>query len=470
MRSPSSKNRKRRGRVSEHPCQNLYRFIRLVVGEDIADRELARRWAMEWKSFVGFKQGRRRLPRVESLEALATSVLHVDPAFVFQVCRGVPAEEVAAYLSREHRLRALLERVNDAIFTVDPDGRLQDVNARFCQLVGRAAHELLGTRLRELAAPASVSVLVAGLAVAARDGEVRGIEVALVDASGAERIMDVSVTRIVDAAGTSIGAQAIAHDVTQERQLVRDLETQRRQLEAERSLLQMLYDCVPAACILFDRDGTIRAANALVDKVCPILATEMVGRNAIEVFGNPGAEGSPVTRAFSTGQIEQQVSLMTDREGEARYVYRVAGPVVTGGHVERVIEILVDVTEQVRQGDLRILSPWGGQASTAERRSAPRVPAGFLARYSVGKHREAGQVENLGAGGLFLATQVPAAVGDEIEVEWAPPGTASPVRARGIVAWTQRAAGLSKQVGIGVRFVTVGPARPRVAGARKRGS
>src|SRR5260370_10932275 len=150
-------------------------------------------------------------------------------------------------------------------------------------------------------------------------------------------------------------AQLTARDVTEQRRLMRELDAQRR-------LLQTINDCVPAACVLFDADGTILAANPLVDHVFSLGGSEIVGRKAFEVFGNPGPSGCPLARAFLTGQIEQPVSCVKNRAGHEVYVHRIAGP-VSGheGKVEKVIEVMVDVTRQIRGGDLRILALCQGQ-------------------------------------------------------------------------------------------------------------
>ena len=411
---------------------------------------------MEWKSFVTLKQGKRQMPRLDELETLAT-LLEVDPSFVFQVGRGFPAGEVAALLAREHRWRALLERVTDAVFTVDAHGRLQDVNGRFCALVGRDTKALAQLAFVDLVTPESAPRLFAGLATVARDGVVHGVEVSLRDLQGRDRVVELDAVRIADEAGASIGAQLTARDVTEEQRLLRELDSQRR-------VLQTIYDCVPAACILFDGDGTILAANPLVDNVCSLSASEIVGRNAFDVFGDPGPSGCPVTRCFLTGQIEQQVSSVQNRAGHTIYVHRTAGPIIKAGKVEKVIEMMVDVTRQIQAGDLRVLALCQNQPEerTApdrpeRRRILPRAATSFPAHYSHRDREARATVTSLGFGGLFLQTQDDEpVVGDENDLEWSLPGDEAPVRAHAVVAWT-RSPSPHRSGGFGVRFTSVKP-------------
>jgi len=63
-----------------HPRSvNLYKFIRLVLGAKISNREIASRWGMDEKNFHEFRMGRTPVPRIERLETLAR-MLGVHPA------------------------------------------------------------------------------------------------------------------------------------------------------------------------------------------------------------------------------------------------------------------------------------------------------------------------------------------------------------------------------------------------------
>lgn len=110
-------------------CKNIYAFIRLRMGNQISDREIARRWPMEWKSFNGLKHGKRQVPRIVDLEGLAR-LLNLDAAFVFEVARGTSAELVHNLLHSRSlpQLSQLLlsntlqdQHQNDGVATVSED-------------------------------------------------------------------------------------------------------------------------------------------------------------------------------------------------------------------------------------------------------------------------------------------------------------------------------------------------------------
>ncbi len=88
-------------------CKNLYRFIRLVLGEEVSDREIARRWGMDEKNLRELKNGVRVVPKLSRLEDLAEA-LGLHKYYVLEAASGVPADKVYQVLRNyalEHPLR-----------------------------------------------------------------------------------------------------------------------------------------------------------------------------------------------------------------------------------------------------------------------------------------------------------------------------------------------------------------------------
>jgi uncharacterized protein (TIGR02266 family) len=212
------------------------------------------------------------------------------------------------------------------------------------------------------------------------------------------------------------------------------------------------------------------AANPLVENVCGASAVEIIGRSFDELFGAPAATCA-VSRAFLTGRIEQQVSWMTNRAGERVYVHRTAGPIREAGRIARVIEVLVDVTDEVRHGDLRLLSFWRATTDEpetgsldAERRTSPRAEVSFSAQLRHAGRVEMVHIENLGPGGLFIRTPNRLKKGTEVELEWLLPNDRVPVRVKAVVAWI-RPTLKGRPGGIGVRFQQISSPLSRSAAA-----
>lgn len=71
----------------------LYRFIRLILGPDISNLAIGRRWKIDQKNFHTFAYGKSPVPRIEKLESLSR-VLKINKHLVFAVANGASAELV----------------------------------------------------------------------------------------------------------------------------------------------------------------------------------------------------------------------------------------------------------------------------------------------------------------------------------------------------------------------------------------
>jgi hypothetical protein len=70
---------------------DLYKFIRLILGNDVPDCHIARKWKMNDKNFHEFKTGVYPVPKIERLISLAR-VLRVNEHVVFAVAAGMPPQ------------------------------------------------------------------------------------------------------------------------------------------------------------------------------------------------------------------------------------------------------------------------------------------------------------------------------------------------------------------------------------------
>src|SRR5690348_2734502 len=88
-------------RAVEHPhARNLYRFIRTVVGKEVSDNSIARRWEIDPRVFNDLKHGRIGVPRIERLKVLA-KVISVNEHFIYAAAAGVPVTKLMALVRRE---------------------------------------------------------------------------------------------------------------------------------------------------------------------------------------------------------------------------------------------------------------------------------------------------------------------------------------------------------------------------------
>jgi len=155
-------------RNTSQPVSNLYRFIRLIMGDKITDTVIAKRWGMDCKNFSEFKNKHYPVPRIERLVTLA-KILGVGDHLVYEVAKGTPAERIY-YLIKELRLekvrrlsaqeiirtrkflaeseqryKKLFTNASDAIFVADiKTGEIIDCNRKSEQLLGRTRREIIG--------------------------------------------------------------------------------------------------------------------------------------------------------------------------------------------------------------------------------------------------------------------------------------------------------------------------------------
>lgn len=147
---------------------NLYRFIRLILGDYITDRQIASNWHMDDKNFHEFKVGKYPVPRLEKLEQLAR-VLGINKHLLFQVAGGASARQVYKLiknndvqaqcrllacrldqthqdlLSAEKRYRAVFNYAGHAILVADSTtGKIIDCNRYGEKLFGYPKNQLVG--------------------------------------------------------------------------------------------------------------------------------------------------------------------------------------------------------------------------------------------------------------------------------------------------------------------------------------
>jgi PAS domain S-box-containing protein len=98
-----------RQRTNPKTFSNLYKFIRLIMGNDISDRKIARQWHMNEKNFHEFKVGHYPVPKVERLVSLA-QILKINTYLVFAVSIGESAEKIYNIIKQKKLLG--VEKVN----------------------------------------------------------------------------------------------------------------------------------------------------------------------------------------------------------------------------------------------------------------------------------------------------------------------------------------------------------------------
>lgn len=244
-------------------------------------------------------------------------------------------------------LAAIVESSEDAILSKDLDGVIRSCNARAEQLFGYERRELVGQSIRMLIPPDRQGEEEEILSRIRRGDRVEHFETIRLARGGRARDISLSVSPIRDGEGRIIGVAKIARDISEQKRLARELETQR---EWFRVTLESIGDAVIAS----DPEGRVRYLNE------PAVA--LTGWNARDAIGQPLADvfhivnektrkrvDNPAEVVLRTGHVVGLANhtVLIDRNGVDRPIADSAAPIRgAGGRILGVVLVFRDVTKQ----------------------------------------------------------------------------------------------------------------------------
>jgi PAS domain S-box-containing protein len=238
----------------------------------------------------------------------------------------------------EGRLRAVLERSPLGMSLSDSDGRLVLLNAAFTVTLGYTAEDLPDVdawweraypdeRVREIARDAWFRALAMTRApgdptptrewdIRCRDGSVKSIEIRAVP------VGDHALT--------------IFLDVTERRRGEAILREYREALESSEEMIA-----------IFDRDRVLRTVNEAFLEMRGLERRDVLGRPASEVLGASafGRIEAHLSRCFGGETVELETRLVHPQRGIRNHVVRYYPVRSPTGDVDRVVEMVRDVTE-----------------------------------------------------------------------------------------------------------------------------
>jgi PAS domain S-box-containing protein len=134
-------------------------------------------------------------------------------------------ERTQELLDSDVKYRALVENMADTVFTINMDGRFTFASKKAEALTGYPLGKLLQMTYHDLLDPANISLVESQIARAAGGEEVDAFEIAIHNAFGNKVHVELSATPVLDAGGRLVGFQGIARDITERKQLKRQLES-----------------------------------------------------------------------------------------------------------------------------------------------------------------------------------------------------------------------------------------------------
>lgn len=239
---------------------------------------------------IGAYWARRGRPSEDAVNALKT--LARTSALAVQ-----NLQLIASLRAGEARYRAVVEAQGEFIVRWRPDGICTFASPSFCERLGRANDEILGTVVfhpnhertvfreqRERLSPEAPHF---------------SAEYRVEQADKTVCWERWSHTALFDENGSMTEVQSVGRDVTEEFEVKRTLETTAAQLRA-------VFDGVQQAIVLFDTDFRLLTANSFAQRMAKhLLGSELpLGKRAPEIFGGFGYDGfeRPANKALADGK------------------------------------------------------------------------------------------------------------------------------------------------------------------------
>ncbi|CCD98838.1 PAS domain S-box protein [Bradyrhizobium sp. STM 3809] len=191
--------------------------------------------------------------------------------------------ERARFIARERLFSAVVESSNDAIITLTLHGKITSWNRAAEQLFGYGADEALGSDIGLIVPPDRRGEVDRILDRIGNGENIEHHETVRRHKDGHEVEVSLSVSPILDARGTVIGASKVARDITESKRtrnaLTRETEERRRIFETSQDLI-----------LIADSRGNLMQVSPSARAILGYRPEEMVGRNASDFVYPPELE------------------------------------------------------------------------------------------------------------------------------------------------------------------------------------
>ena len=379
---------------------------------------------------------------------------------IFASARDITAQARLSQQLTEQQVynRSLIEASADALFAIDPDGVITDVNAAATRLTGYSRRHLTNLRFAELFTRPERAT--AGVEQTFAESRVLGYELELNTSSGLRVTVSFNAGVFSDASGNPVGILAAARDITQQKDLDRQL---RSQQSYTRSLIESNID----ALMTTDPLGIITDVNQQMESLTGRTRGELVGSPCKDHFTDPAAAEEGIRLVLREGTVTNYELTVRSTNGTETVVsYNASTFFDENGKLQGVFAAARDVTD-LKRGEERI------RIAREEAERANRAKSEFLSRMShelrtplnailgftqllemdelTGEPAErVGQIDRAGRHLLGLINEV-------LDISRIEAGqialSPEPVRVAGVLDETaQLVAGLSEQCGVDMRL------------------
>jgi PAS domain S-box-containing protein len=242
---------------------------------------------------------RLRLPDESTIPVLLNGIVYRDRTdglvHSLLLCINPVSAAVFSEVSQSRSYaRGLLEASLDALFVIDKDGVITDVNETVTLLSGRNRESLTGSPFKSLFADAEKSIR--GIEMTFKNGSVRNYELSLLSLKGELIPVSFNATVYCDADGVVQGIFAAARDIRERLKMVREL-------EEARNYARGLIECCIDLMVTVNREGIITDVNQAAERMTGIPRDQLIGKPFRDRFDDPPRAGYAIATTYSSGEV-----------------------------------------------------------------------------------------------------------------------------------------------------------------------
>jgi len=249
----------------------------------------------------------------------------------------------------EARYRSLFENANDALYFLDAEGKILDVNNVACERLGYTHEELLKMSIQDITPP-QTSASIPRFTKEVRERGRVVFEAQEIRRDGSLVPVEVSVRGILHKGKPAV--LGISRDTTERREMEKHLERlvkERTQRLAEsESRLRLIADSLPALISYVDTDLIYRFNNQAYEEWFGKSSNEIIGRHIRDVVGEATYQRtlSRLNVALS-GKMESYEYELPLPSGDVRYVSASYVPdFEANGRVRGIFVLATDITDR----------------------------------------------------------------------------------------------------------------------------
>src|SRR6185436_14923419 len=207
--------------------------------------------------------------------------------------------------------RGLIEASVDALVTVDPEGKVSDVNARMCQMSGYSREELIGMPFVDYFSDSEQAR--SGVKQTFEKGEVTNYVLTLLTKASKKIRVSFNATVFKDNFGEIKGIFASARDITQQEKL-------QSQLAEERTYNRGLIEASLDGLITVDPMLNITDVNETMCRMSGYTRAELVGSPFPDYFTNPKHASDGVRLTLDKGAVTNYELVLRSKDERERLV------------------------------------------------------------------------------------------------------------------------------------------------------